>query len=275
MSKNNRESSDKDFLDSYNEWYSFCIVPVSYQDMLYAVACGDAEVSLVKDDDWPEDYFFKWNRKSEDRIGDWKIEQIEHLDEKETSMDFYEDEYVAVTEDGVANLTKVISISGDSLKLVGFDDLVHQSKVCSIEFAEEAFPRCEMDGLVEDAKLCNKIISQILKINDYNKKTTIECPICDGSGHEGFDREDPPNPYVCSCCDGAKELSLEPNKNKSETKTEIKTNAIDFEKEYGSVNLLKIMMSALNQLLASKNVIKPEQLQEYLAVEMELFKGND
>jgi hypothetical protein len=37
----------------------------------------------------------------------------------------------------------------------------------------------------------------------------VECDHCGGSGHDGFDREHPPNPYVCGECDGRKWVSGE------------------------------------------------------------------
>jgi hypothetical protein len=264
MSKENQKKLLKDFSDSYNEWYSWCMVPLSYREMLKAVACGDAEVELTEDSDWPADFFFKWNRKKEDR--------------KETYMSFYEDQIVAVFEDGVVSVSKVIKENEDTLELLDFEDPVHKSKVVDVEFTEN-FPYVKIDDLIDDAEDFQKITSQMIDCKnqihegDFDKKIVITCPICEGSGHEGFDREDPPNPYVCQYCDGEKELSLSPHK-KKEMPTETQENAVDFEERYGSIDFLKIAMSALNQLLVSKNVIKPEQLQEYLEKEMDTFKRN-
>ena len=67
MLKENNNNLVKEFNDSYNEWYSWCMIPLTHEEMLMAVACGDGEVSLIKEDDWPEDFFFKWIKKREER----------------------------------------------------------------------------------------------------------------------------------------------------------------------------------------------------------------
>lgn len=39
-----------------------------------------------------------------------------------------------------------------------------------------------------------------------NKPSGEICPRCDGSGIDGYDREYPPNPYICDMCKGAGKL---------------------------------------------------------------------
>jgi len=37
----------------------------------------------------------------------------------------------------------------------------------------------------------------------------VTCEYCSGSGHDGFDRSYPPNPYICGECDGKGKVSPE------------------------------------------------------------------
>lgn len=56
------------FYRSHGYWYSWCMVPLSYRDMLLAVAFGDAEVKEIDDDpDWPADLYFRWVKPVGDR----------------------------------------------------------------------------------------------------------------------------------------------------------------------------------------------------------------
>ena len=43
---------------------------------------------------------------------------------------------------------------------------------------------------------------------DLIDKKEFTCPICEGSGTDGNDRESPPNKYVCSVCNGNKTISI-------------------------------------------------------------------
>jgi len=72
---NNKEVELKhweEFYNSYNMWWSFCIVPLNYYSMLLAVAYGDAEVKHINDDkEWPADFFFRWVRPLDQRACDY------------------------------------------------------------------------------------------------------------------------------------------------------------------------------------------------------------
>jgi len=63
-----REELWEDFVNS-DGWHSFCITPLSWRDMVFAVAYGDAEVKYIDDnnDDWPPDLFFRWLKPIDER----------------------------------------------------------------------------------------------------------------------------------------------------------------------------------------------------------------
>jgi len=209
MLKENNNNLVKEFNDSYNEWYSWCMVPLTHEEMLMAVACGDGEVSLIKEDDWPEDFFFKWNKKREER--------------KETYMQFDKGDCVVILEDGIATLTKVIEINDDYLKLEGYEDKVHSSKIHNIELAIDAFKYNEADQLIEDAESYNSIKDQMFECMNMSTRASgfpdteivIDCLMCEGTGEDGHDRCFPPNPYLCDFCEGTGSLILQKSKTKN------------------------------------------------------------
>lgn len=54
-----------------------------------------------------------------------------------------------------------------------------------------------MDAVHENIKEI-KALEQML--GDLKSK---KCPVCDGTGIEGYDRCEPPNAYICDECDGS------------------------------------------------------------------------
>lgn len=48
---------------------------------------------------------------------------------------------------------------------------------------------------------------------------------------------------------------------------------IDFEKEYGSIEFIKICGSAVNKLLVDKGLITKEELQKYFLKEVKAYRN--
>ena len=197
-------------------------------------------------------------------------------------MSFCKDDYVVVTEDGVAILTKIIEINDDYFKLEGFTDQIHNSKISEIELAYPVFKCSTIDQLVESSechgKLTNKIYKCLENREKFDGKIIVSCPWCDGTGEDGNDREVPPNSYVCQICDGSGKVKIKPygtrEKKYHQEVIEGEEKYVTFEKKHGAISMLKVMMSSLNQLLASKNLINADELKEFFEEEMEIFEDN-
>lgn len=65
-----RKDNWEEFMNS-NNWWSFCIVPLTYHCALLAVAYGEAEVKIIEDEGWPKDLFFRWTIPYEERKYDY------------------------------------------------------------------------------------------------------------------------------------------------------------------------------------------------------------
>ena len=76
---------DREFYDSCNQWHSLCITPLSFNNIVFAVANGDAEVKTTTHDTDAfgiPDVYFRWVRKKEKRWDIYPI--IDHKLTKET-----------------------------------------------------------------------------------------------------------------------------------------------------------------------------------------------
>jgi len=69
-----------------------------------------------------------------------------------------------------------------------------------------------------DAGEWKKFIGEVCEQDDKKHrlcetdKIVVTCFWCKGSGHDGHDREYPPNPYVCQICDGSGRVEIKPEK---------------------------------------------------------------
>jgi hypothetical protein len=76
MASRQKKSIDQEFYDSFSQWYSMTIVPLSDRNIVLAVANGDAELKVstyrdCKDGDWDiPDLWFRWKRQKRNR---WSI----------------------------------------------------------------------------------------------------------------------------------------------------------------------------------------------------------
>jgi hypothetical protein len=67
---------DKEFFASHDNWWSLAIVPLSYQNIVQAVAYGDAALkatTYTTDTIGVPDNFFRWVRKPKDRWCEYPV----------------------------------------------------------------------------------------------------------------------------------------------------------------------------------------------------------
>jgi hypothetical protein len=189
-----RRDLKEEFLDSQDAWWSLTMIYFTYKEMVFAMACGDAEVKWLDDEDLPGDFFFRWIKPRSER---------------------------------------------DCDRFIDFDREI-QNK------------RPEIKDKTEDCNFGSEKIDE-----DY-----IVCPNCNGTGEDGHDRCEPPNPYVCLICQGEKKIF----------KTFVENKAIEFEKQYGTELFLKLGTTALNKLLVEKGIITSKELIESFEEEIDKFK---
>jgi hypothetical protein len=80
----------------------------------------------------------------------------------------------------------------------------------------------DLEVVFYDAKHWRKLMRDLCE--QVDKKTrlcevevvTIQCPYCEGTGFDGYDRSIPPNPYICQLCDGEKKIEIRPKGKENE-----------------------------------------------------------
>ena len=75
------------------------------------------------------------------------------------------------------------------------------------------------EDVCEDAMRWKKMMKELYESSERvftehsEMNVSITCPWCEGTGHDGHDRCDPPNPYTCQICGGSGKVVIKPGEN--------------------------------------------------------------